>query len=144
MQVGLYSELARQNVVAARKLIAERGYQPTEQDIHRCREDIVGSDDPLLRSIMRFGDFFTTSECRDLLFHVQEHRTSLTEIKSFLAANKLTFAGFAPDAAILRDFRERFPEREALTDLDCWHTFEVDRPETFTAMYQLYVRKLAA
>ncbi len=27
MQVGLYSELARQHVVAARKLIAERGYQ---------------------------------------------------------------------------------------------------------------------
>ena len=28
MQVGLYSELARRNIVAARALIAERGYRP--------------------------------------------------------------------------------------------------------------------
>ena len=41
MQVGLYSELARRNVVAARALIAERGYRPIAQDIRRCREDII-------------------------------------------------------------------------------------------------------
>ena len=41
MQVGLYSELARQNVVAARALIAERGYRPIPDDIRRCREDIM-------------------------------------------------------------------------------------------------------
>jgi SAM-dependent methyltransferase len=144
MQVGLYSELARQNVVAARKLIAERGYQATLQDIRRCREDIIASDDLLVRSIVQFSDFFAISECRDLLFHVEEHRTSLPEIKAFLAANELTFAGFAPDVATLREFKARFPEREALTDLDCWHAFEIGRPETFTAMYQFWVRKLAS
>ncbi len=144
MQVGLYSELARQPVVAARKLIADRGYQATSQDIRRCREDILTSDDPLLRSIVRLTDFFTTSECRDLMFHVQEHRTSLPEIKSFLTANKLTFAGFVPEVAILSAFAAQFPEREALTDLDCWHAFEIGRPETFTAMYLFWIRKLAA
>jgi hypothetical protein len=143
MQVGLYSELARQHVVAARKLIVERGYQPSIQGIRRCREDIVATSDPLLRPAMQFGDFFSTSECRDLLFHVQEQRTSLPEIKSFLAANGLTFAGFVPEVATLRAFTERFSEREALTDLDCWHAFEIGRPETFASMYQFWVRKLA-
>jgi tetratricopeptide (TPR) repeat protein/SAM-dependent methyltransferase len=144
MQVGLYSELARQHVVAARKLIVERGYQASIQGIRRCREDIVATNDPLLRPAMQFGDFFSTSECRDLLFHVQEHRTSLPEIKSFLAANGLTFAGFVPEVVTLRAFMARFPQREALTDLDCWHAFEIGRPETFAAMYQFWVGQPAS
>ena len=43
MQVGLYSKLARQNVVAARALIAERGYRPIPEDIRRCREEILAA-----------------------------------------------------------------------------------------------------
>ncbi|MGZ5065690.1 MAG: ABC transporter substrate-binding protein, partial [Usitatibacter sp.] len=37
MQVGLYSELARSDVVAARAEIAQRGYRATPVDIRRCR-----------------------------------------------------------------------------------------------------------
>lgn len=144
MQVGLYSEVARRNVVAARALIAERGYQPTPQDIRRCREDVFASDDPLLKSLVGHGDFFTIGECRDLLFHVQEHRISLPEIKSFLAANGLQFAGFHLDALTLRAFASRFPAPAAAADLDCWHAFETEAPQTFAAMYQFSVRKRAA
>ncbi len=144
MQVGLYSELARRNVVAARALIAEHGYQPTQDDIRRCRDDIFASDDPLLKSLASNGDFFTIGECRDLLFHVQEHRISLPEIKSFLAANDLQFAGFHLDALTLRAFAIRFPAPAAAADLDCWHAFETEAPQTFAAMYQFSVRKRAA
>ncbi len=143
MQVGLYSDLARRNIVAARALIAERGYRPIPQDIRRCREDIVASADPLLRSVTKWGDFFATNECRDLLFHVQEHRITLPEIKSFLAANAVTFAGFVPEPAMLRRFAARFPDRAALTDLDAWHAFETEAPETFANMYLFWVRKPA-
>src|SRR5581483_3285071 len=87
MQIGLYSELARQNIVAARALIAERGYRPEPQDIRRFREAVAAAEDgSLLKSISRWADFFTMSECRDLLFHPQEHRTNLPDIKKFLAA----------------------------------------------------------
>jgi tetratricopeptide (TPR) repeat protein/SAM-dependent methyltransferase len=141
MQVGLYSELARQNVVAARALIAERGYRPIPEDIRRCREDIVSSADPLLRSVVQWEDFFTTNECRDLLFHVQEHRISLREIKSFLTANDVQFAGFMLDAPTRHRFAARFPERTAANDLDCWQAFETDAPGTFAGMYQFWVRK---
>jgi 2-polyprenyl-3-methyl-5-hydroxy-6-metoxy-1,4-benzoquinol methylase len=141
MQIGLYSEAARRNVVAARALIAARGYQPTAPDIRRCREEILTSDDPLLRSLGQSSDFFTTSECRDLLFHVQEHRTTLPQIKSFLIANNLSFAGFVPNFAALPAFTARFPAPAAHTDLDCWHAFETELPETFSAMYLFWVRK---
>jgi 2-polyprenyl-3-methyl-5-hydroxy-6-metoxy-1,4-benzoquinol methylase len=144
MQVGLYSELARQHVVAARALIAERGYRPIPEDIRRCREEIMAADDgSLLKSLTQADDFFTTSECRDLLFHVQEHRITLPEIKSFLTANKLNFAGFILMPATMQKFAARFPARAALTDLDCWHTFETEAPDTFAEMYQFQVQKPA-
>jgi 2-polyprenyl-3-methyl-5-hydroxy-6-metoxy-1,4-benzoquinol methylase/tetratricopeptide (TPR) repeat protein len=140
MNVGLYSDLARRNVVAARALITERGYRPIPQDIRRCRQDIIASDDPLLMSLIRSQDFHTTSECRDLLFHVQEVRITLPEIKTFLTDNNLYFGGFNLDAAILQKFTARFPGR-GLADLDCWHAFETEAPDTFRGMYQFQVRK---
>jgi SAM-dependent methyltransferase len=145
MQVGLYSELARQNIVAARAMIADRGYRPTADDIRRFRQDIIASEDPQLRSLFQSTDFYSTDECRDLLFHVQEHRVSLPEIKSFLAANNLQFTGFImPNASFLARFKARFPQESALLDLDCWHSFETEVPETFAGMYQFWVRKLPA
>ena len=141
MQIGLYSELARQNVVAARALIATRGYPPTTEGIRSCREYITASDDPLLKSLLNSGDFYTINECRDLLFHVQEHRLTLPQIKLFLIANNAQFAGFVPNPAIERRFTARFPERSALLDLDCWHAFETEVPNTFAGMYQFWVHK---
>jgi len=144
MQVGLYSELGRRNVVAARALIAERGYRSTADDIRRCREEIMAADAaPLLKSVTLWPDFFSMSECRDLLFHVQEHRMTLPQIKSFLASSGVQFAGFQLDAAHLQRFGARFPDRAALTDLDCWQAFETLAPETFAGMYQFSVRKPA-
>ena len=141
MQVGLYSGLGRRNIVAARALIAERGYRPIAQDIRRCRQDIIAAADPLLRSLTDRHDFYTTSECRDLLFHVQEHRITLPEIKSFVAANNLNFAGFMLDPLVVHKFAARFPEPAAMTDLDRWHEFETELPDTFAGMYRFQVQK---
>ena len=143
MQVGLYSELARRSVVAARNLIAERGYPATADGIRRARQYIMTADDPLLKSVAQWWDIYTVSECRDLLFHVQEHRTSLPQIKAFLAANGVQFSGFIPEPSLLRRFEARYPQ-SALLDLDCWHSLETAVPDLFAAMYQFWVRKPAA
>jgi SAM-dependent methyltransferase len=144
MQVCLYSALARQNVIAAHALIAARGYRPIPEDIRQCREAIIAADDgSLLKSLARADDFFSTSEFRDMLFHVQEHRMTLPEIKSFLVENKLEFAGFNLDQAALQQFSARFPGQPALLDLDYWHRHEVEVPSTFLGMYQFSVRKPA-
>jgi SAM-dependent methyltransferase/tetratricopeptide (TPR) repeat protein len=141
MQVGLYSKLARRHIAAARALIAERNYQPAAADIRRCREEIIASEDSLLRLVLEGSDFYTTSECRDLLFHVQEHATVLPEIKAFLDANGVQFARFFIDTLTEHAFAKRFLDPAMLNDLDCWHTFEVDFPSTFAGMYQFSVRK---
>ncbi len=144
MELGLYSTLARHNVVAARAFIAARGYRPVPQDIRRCRDEIVASDDPSPRSLVWSQDFYTMSECRDLLFHVQEITLTLPAIKSFLEANDLKFSGFNLEPAVLQKFAARFPQPAALTDLDHWNAFEIEAPDTFSGMYQFQVTKAQA
>jgi SAM-dependent methyltransferase len=142
MLVGLYSELARQAIVAARRLIADRGYRPIPQHIRHCREEVMASDDgSLLKSVIQWNDFFTMNECRDLIFHAKEHHITLREIKLFLAAAGVQFGGFMLDALTIQRFATRFPEPTAMTNLDCWQAFEIQAPGTFAAMYQFWVHK---
>jgi Flp pilus assembly protein TadD/2-polyprenyl-3-methyl-5-hydroxy-6-metoxy-1,4-benzoquinol methylase len=143
MKIGLYSALARQDVSAAQALIESRGYRATAHDIRRFRQEVFGlGDDAAARSLSRSSDFYATSSCRDLFFHVQEHRTTIPAIKEILSANDLTLIGF--DGPMRAEYAERFPADPAMTDLDCWHQFEIERPSTFLAMYQFWVQKRAA
>ncbi|MBI2712848.1 MAG: class I SAM-dependent methyltransferase [Rhizobiales bacterium] len=139
MHLGLYSEIARRDVVAARAFIAEHGYRPTADDIRRCRQDLLSS--PLNR-IARVGDFFSTSECRDLLFHVQERRMTVPEIKSFIVEQNLQFIGFEFSPQTLQRYRALFADSGwSPTDLDRWHALETQYPDTFSGMYQFWVQK---
>ena len=143
MFIGLYSERARRDVVAAREFIATRGYGSTADDIRRARQDLMTQGDEALRNVALFNDFFTLSECRDLLFHVQEHRMTLPQIKDFLAANGLTLLGFEVDFRTAQKYAARFPADKAMTDLECWDQFEQDHPYTFASMYRFWAQKAA-
>jgi hypothetical protein len=136
--VGLYSERARRPLAAVRSFIAERGYSSSTEDIRRFRQDVV--KEPELAPAVQSRDFCTISNCRDLLFHVQERRMTIPEIKEFLAQNSLEFMGFATSDAVRLDFRERFPGKVD-ADLDRWHIFEQEHPSVFAGMYQFKVRK---
>jgi hypothetical protein len=81
------------------------------------------------------------SSCRDLLFHAHEQRMRLPDIAAFLRENGLTFLGFETDDATIQAYRQRFPEDRAATDLDHWHAFETDNPETFSGMYVFWIQK---
>jgi len=61
MQVGLYSKLARQNVVAARALIAERATGRSQRiSAAVARRFLAAEDGSLLKSASAFSDFFTS------------------------------------------------------------------------------------
>ena len=143
MLVGLYSKLARGDLDAARGFIARRGYRPTAADIRRCREEISGTDtgaDAAVTKVTAWGDFFSTSACRDLLFHVAEQQVTLPEIGGFLRDNRLTFLGFDLPGHVLQEFRRRFPQDRTMSDLALWHTFETENRSIFAGMYQFWVR----
>jgi 2-polyprenyl-3-methyl-5-hydroxy-6-metoxy-1,4-benzoquinol methylase/tetratricopeptide (TPR) repeat protein len=142
MFLGFYSELGRRRVVKARALIAARGYSSAPADIRRFRQDVaegnLGSD---LQSLSQAQDFFSTSECRDLFFHVQEHRLTLSQIDSFLADVGFRFIGFELDRSVLHQYRVRFTDDPSCTHLRNWAAFEADNPETFSGMYQFWIQK---
>jgi 2-polyprenyl-3-methyl-5-hydroxy-6-metoxy-1,4-benzoquinol methylase len=139
MHLGFYSELGRRDLMAARAFIVERGYAATPADIRRCRQDLLKTP---MGIIARFTDFFSTSECRDLLFHVQESRTTIPAIKAFIDGHALKFIGFDLDDTAAQNFRALFSTNGwSMTDLDIWHAIETQHPNTFSGMYQLWVQK---
>ena len=138
MRVGLYSELARRGIVAARTFAIERGYHPTADEIRRCRQDLMDSP---LKDVARAGDFFSTSECRDLLFHIQERRLTIPQIKSFIAEHDLKFIGFEFAPQAMQHYRDIFGGDHFVRDLDRWHRFETENPRTFRNMYQFWVQR---
>jgi len=140
IRLGLYSEMARQNVVAAREIIAARGYAPNYADMRRCRQDLMlWNDGAQFIQLMSSRDFFVMSEYRDLLFHTQEHRFNILQVKAMLAGFDLNFLGFATlDAKVTKEYVMRFQDDESRTNLDYWHYFETEFPDTFSGMYQFW------
>jgi 2-polyprenyl-3-methyl-5-hydroxy-6-metoxy-1,4-benzoquinol methylase len=144
MSIGLYSERAREDIVAAQRFLAEKGYKATPDDIRRCRDEFERlPTESLLRRVMLLADFYSLSELRDLLFHVQEHGTNLPQITRFLIDNNLQFLGFNQATHVLQRYRQLFPQDGSMTDLALWDRFEAQNPRTFVAMYQFWVQKTA-
>lgn len=137
MRLGFYSEIARRHVVKAREIIAAHGYASTPDDIRRFRQDASVE----LQWLRDTGDFYSTSECRDLLFHVQEHRLTLGQIESFLGESGLHFIGFSLDTQVLHQYRARFTDDPSRTNLRNWARFEADNPDTFAGMYHFWIQK---
>jgi tetratricopeptide (TPR) repeat protein/protein-L-isoaspartate O-methyltransferase len=141
MGLGFYSEVARRHIVRAREIIAKRGFASTPEDIRRFRQDPAVHANVELQWLSMSPDFYSTSECRDLLFHVQEQRLTLNQIESFIAESGLHFIGFELDHRTLNQYRARFPDDGPGTNLRNWAHFEADHPDTFAGMYRFWIQK---
>jgi SAM-dependent methyltransferase len=140
MQVGLYSAHARKEIVAARNLIAERGYSASQDDIRRCRQELLAMPKPF--KFVTLADFFTISECRDLMFHVHEKQFTIPEIKVFLVENDLKFIGFEFGPQPHAYHCDVFARNGWSTgDLDRWDDYERANPDIFASMYIFWVQK---
>lgn len=145
MRIALYSTMARNDVAAVRRFLAVRNLQPTPDDIRRGRAALVAMPDATPeRNVTQGRDFATMSECRDLLFHVEEHTFTLAEIGGFLDANGLDLIALDTSTEVTRQYAERFPDDPARVSLANWDAFERDNPATFASMYQFWVQKRPA
>ena len=146
MKLGLYSELARASIVRGRERIAELGLSSDAGDIRAFRRRILQGEetDERLLPLLDSGDFYDLDGARDLLFHVQEHRYRIPELKDMLQRHGLRFLGFTfPENAAKRAYGERFPQDPDMTDLSRWRTFEEENPDVFRGMYQFWCQKIA-
>jgi 2-polyprenyl-3-methyl-5-hydroxy-6-metoxy-1,4-benzoquinol methylase len=139
MHLGFYSELGRAGVIATRAFVAERGYGDTPTEIRRFRQDVLTT---LYAGVANSNDFFSTSECRDLLFHVHEKRLTIPQLKSFITTHGLKFIGFEFAPALQQQVRAQFAQAGwSTSDLDRWQEVETRYPDTFSGMYRLWVQK---
>ncbi len=141
--LALYSKRARQEIVKARAYIKQKGFEPTTEDIRSCRKMMM--DDNFVNNdsfpLYQWRDFNTLSECRDLLFHVQEICYDPLMLKQMLEKAGLTFEGFRIDQTVLAAFHEMFPENDRSKDLTAWEQYEQSHPTTFAGMYQFMATK---
>ncbi|MEW5704728.1 MAG: tetratricopeptide repeat protein [Pseudomonadota bacterium] len=139
--VGLYSEKARQPIVKARQWIAGLGLTPTAHAMRELRQRVLfhaaGDAAPDLGYFKACHDLFDLNGCRDLLFHVREHRFRLPEIGEILDRLGLRFTGFhLEDPEVRRAYAARFPDDPEMRNLHNWDRFEDEFPATFVNMYQ--------
>lgn len=143
MLIGLYSDLGRSDVVASREFIQENGYSDTLDNIRDCRKALMalGVTHPA-QQIALHSDFYTTSACRDLIFHVQEHRFTIPELEAVFEELGLEFLGFNSDLPrTISAYKEMFPDDPDRTNLKNWQILEEKHPRTFATMYKFWVRK---
>ena len=141
MNIGLYSELARRHIVTVREEIGLKGIWISEEEIRQLRQSLIESDNEKYHSLVNWTDFFSLSEVRDLIFHVQEHLFTLPQIQHCLDELNLKFCGFQ-NADTVKRFKHTFGQDSDACDLSLWHQFEERNPSTFAGMYQFWCQKV--
>ncbi len=131
MRIGVYSEAQRRNWFTKVRALTEEALPEDADAIRYLRQVIVsrafGSPpDPDLDEAARSLDFFSLSECRDLLFHVQEHQFTASGIHDALRRSGLQFVGFeeSVNREAMQAFRRMHPEPHAVASLPLWDLFE--------------------
>ena len=146
MKIGLYSKIARSGIRKIRDMIEKRGYNPTPHGIRECRQYIMSrpsDEDKEIYDAIYSQDFYSISECRDLIFHAQESQFTLLEINSALNDLGLKFLGFdVLDTSVISKFSALNPEKSSIISLPKWHEFEEKNPKTFAQLYEFWVQKI--
>jgi tetratricopeptide (TPR) repeat protein len=140
LKIGLYSELARDYVIKGRELIKKYKFQNTIHDIRKCRELIFNdNENDILQKIINRADFYSTSNVRDLIFHVKEHRFTIPQISEILKSLDLQFLGF--NNSIIKSKFMKLNSKDKILSLKDWDIFEKKNPNTFIGMYQFWLKK---
>jgi ubiquinone/menaquinone biosynthesis C-methylase UbiE len=141
MNIALYSELARQHIVEMRQEISKAGIGSSDAAMKSFRTTVMESDKSHHKKILNSYDFYSLSELKDLLFHVQEHRFTIPQIQDCLYQLGLKFCGFESDE-IVSQFKLTNTGANDPYDLDRWHTYEEANPGVFMGMYQFWCQKI--
>lgn len=140
--LGLYSQIGRRSVVRAREIASEQGFAGDPGGIREARRALMRMEDEAVAPLLSpASDFWTASDTRDLILHVQEHRLSLPEIGAMLRSCGLDFLGLGMRPADRNLFRSEAPEKSAPRSIDALHAFEQRHPEVFGDTYKIWARK---
>lgn len=140
MLICLYSTKARRAQKAIRERIAAKGYASDAESIRKLRAEAV--KDESLQSIQRSLDFYTLSEARDLVFHIQETTYTLAELKEIMDGLGVEFLRFRfPNPKGYEAYRARFPDEPTMASFENWDRLEDENEHLFSNMYQFICKK---
>ena len=131
LSLGLYSEIGRRHIVATHKAIAQHGFASTPEGIRNFRRranEILPEN--VVKELQSPNDYYSLSMCRDLLFHVQEHRFDIPRIAAAIKTLGLSFL----------KFNSPFTPPAGDTLLH-WHAHEEANPLIFRNMYKFWCAK---
>ncbi len=143
LKIGLYSRRARREIMAAQQLAQSGGFDATAESIRNFRQFLrtFPADEPA-RWVDRVSDFYSTSNIRDMLFHVQEHCYEVAELAPMLQELGLEFVGFENlPHETSASYHAMFPDDGDMTNLFYWDKFEEIYPQTFLGLIQFWCRK---
>ena len=138
IKIGLYSKIARQHIEKIRSEIELYDVEISDNFIRRYRDKLINSSAAHHKKILNSTDFFSLSNLRDLIFHVQECRFSLPEISECIDRLGLHFCGFEMDTSL---FKQKNTNPSSLYNLSTWAKYEEENPGTFANMYQFWCQK---
>ena len=148
LRICLYSEAARRAVKSAAGFIKSKSSGSSADSIRKARQTFIdhahqtGSVDHEWLEVFSRYDFYTTSMCRDLLFHVQEVEFTIPRIEAAIDHLGLRFCGFVdPEKFLTARYQAFAPDDPQGVDLKSWAKFETEYPDTFTSMYDFMVQK---
>ncbi len=123
---------------------APRARPRTPAALHAARARLIEEHWANLDAQFRTStDFFSSSGCRDLFFHEQEHQFAIPEIRVALDDLGLAFHGFLLPQLIQESFQRWAPPGTSVTDLEAWWDYEQLHPRSFSGMYQFWCRRRA-
>jgi len=143
ISLGLYSAMARQFIDKLRQFVKEGAYPESIEGVQRARRDIFEhQNNKELIAATKFDDFYTTSECRYLLFSAQDNCFTVPLVRIMLERCQLNFLAFIfNDKRVLVKYGQRFPEDTNKNSLSNWEIFESENPDTFKECYDFWCQK---
>ncbi|MBT6277156.1 MAG: methyltransferase domain-containing protein [Chromatiales bacterium] len=139
MKLALYSRKARHLVNEARATIDRLQLGARREDIRALRARIFGGEEASLEGLFDSSDFYASSACRDLLFHVQEHQYLAPDIETLLTQNDLNLLGFYfTNESIPERYLAQYPDDPDLRNMANWDSFESQFPATFSNCFQFW------
>lgn len=143
MRIALYSRTARRFLNEARAVVARDQIGSDADSIKAFRKKMPQCiSAPAVKGIHYFLDFYALPECRDLLFHVQEHQFDIPRIQKDLDDMGLKFLMFHLPADVLDRYKKSNKDDTEATDLAAWAKWEEKNPDTFLGMYCFWSQKM--
>ena len=140
LKLSVYSKIARRNIINLQNQAKLKDIH-THEVLRNFRKELIDNDINE-NFIMKWSDFYNSSEFKDLICHEQEHTFTIKKIKELIKFFNLKFCGFQNSNFLHEKFIKHHNSSKNLYNLDHWEEFETIFPDTFSCMYQFWCQKI--